>query len=105
MWLSIVPHIPKSSRYTLGQRIENKFLDLLEQSYLAYFSSSDKKESEISKSIFSLDIIKFLVSISWEGKILPNKKYEEISIKLDEIGKMMWGWKRSLDKKNPSQNW
>ena len=38
IWVNIIPHIAKGARYTIGQRIENKFLDLLELSYTAYFT-------------------------------------------------------------------
>ena len=104
LWMSIVPHIPKTARYTIGSRIENKFLDLLELSYTSYFSEKDKKVERLSKCIFASDILKFLISTAWEGKFISNKQYENIALKLDEIGKMLWGWKKSLDqdKKNPA---
>ncbi len=91
----------RNSRYTIGARIENKFLDLLELSYLAYFSAKDKKAEKISDCVLLLDTLKFLVSVAWEAKIIPNKKYEEIAIKLDEVGKMFGGWKKNLE--NPEK--
>ena len=33
----------------------------------------------------------------WEAKLISHKQYENIAIRLDEIGKMFWGWKKSLD--------
>lgn len=104
-WMSIVPHIPKTARYTLGARIENKFLDLLELAYTSYFSEKDKKAEKISDCIFASDILKFLISTTWEAKFISHKHYGDIAIKLDEIGKMLWGWRKSLDspqKKNPA---
>ncbi len=94
--MNIVPHIPKGSRYTIGSRIENKFLDLLEFSYTAYFTEKDTKSKRISECIFVLDIIKFLISVAWEGKLVSNKHYEEVALKLDEVGKMLGGWRKSL---------
>lgn len=88
----------------MGARIENKFLDLLELSYIAYFIQREEKSQKISECIFTLDILKFLLTIAWEGKFLSHKQYEELAVKLDEIGKMFWGWKKSMDiphKKNP----
>lgn len=95
--MSIVPHIPKTARFTLGVRIEDKFLDLLELSYTSYFSEKDKKAEKLSECIFTIDILKFLVSTAWEGKFISNKQYENTTTKMDEIGKMFWGWKKSLD--------
>ncbi len=103
--MNIVLHIPKGSRYTIGARIENHFLDLLEFAYTAYFTEKGKKVEKISDCILCLDVLKFLISVAWEGKLVSNKQYEEISLKLDEIGKMLGGWRKSLgnlQKKNPA---
>jgi len=89
--------MPKGSRYTIGNRIENKFLDLLELSYTAYFSKRANKSEKITDCIFVSDTLKFLISVAWEGKLISNNQYEEIALKLDEAGKMFGGWKKSLE--------
>jgi hypothetical protein len=96
LWVNIVPHIPKGSRYTIGSRIENKFLDLLEQTYIAYFSHKNERSNKVSQCILTLDTLKFLVSVAWEGKLISNQHFEDIALKLDEVGKMFGGWKKSL---------
>jgi hypothetical protein len=98
LWLIVVPHMPKRSKYTIGQRIENKLLDLLELSYLAYFTTKEKRLKKVGECILVLDTLKFLVSIAWEGKLISNSQYERIAISLDELGKMFGGWKKSLEK-------
>lgn len=100
LWVNIVSHIPKSSRYTIGARIENKFLDLLELSYTAYYSKKENKEEKISDCIFILDKLKFLITVAWEAKFISNKHFEEITLKLEEIGRMLGGWKNKLNSKN-----
>lgn len=103
VWMSIVPHIAKGARYTIGSRIENKFLNLLDLAYIAYFTEKEKKTAKISECILVLDTLKFLVSVAWEGKLISNKQYEDIAVKLEESGKMLGGWKNSLtnpEKKN-----
>lgn len=95
--MSIVSHIPKSSRFTIGTRIENKFLDLLELSYTTYFIEKDKKAEKVSDCILTVDILKFLISTAWEGKLVSHKHYGDIALKLDEVGKMFWGWKKSIN--------
>ena len=101
IWMNIVPHIPKGARYTVGERIENKFLDILELSYTAYFTPKDKKMEKITECVLVLDTLKFLISVSWEAKLISHKQYGEIAIKLDELGKMFGGWKKSLE--NPEK--
>jgi len=101
--MNIVPHIPKGGRHTIGARIENKFLDLLELSYLAYYTEREKKAEKILQCILILDTLKFFIQVTWEGKLISNKQYEDVAVKLEEIGKMLGGWKKSLgnpEKKN-----
>lgn len=101
IWLKIIPHMARSSRYTLGTRIENKFLDLLELSYVAYFTEKDKKIEIITECILVLDTLKYLISIAWEARVISNKHYEEVSLKLNEAGKMFGGWMNYANKKLP----
>jgi hypothetical protein len=106
IWVNIVPHISKGARYTIGARIENKFLDLLELAYITYFTEKERKTQKISECIFVLDTLKFLISVAWEGKLVTNRQCEDVARKLEEVGKMFGGWKKNLDnpeKKNRNQ--
>ncbi|MBI4092071.1 MAG: four helix bundle protein [Candidatus Levybacteria bacterium] len=89
--------MPRGARFTIGTRIENKFLDLLELTYISYFTEKDKKSEKLSECILTLDTLKFLISVAWEGKVISNRHCEEISIKLEEVGKMFGGWKKNLN--------
>jgi len=99
--MNLVPHIAKGARYTLGARIENKFLDLLELSYIAYFTGKEQKAEKIAECILIADTLKFLLSVAWEGKLISNKQCEDMALKLEEIGKMLGGWRKSLE--NPEK--
>lgn len=99
--MSIVPHIARGARYTIGSRIENTFLDLLEQTYTAYFSVKEKKAERIAVCVFTLDILKFLISVAWEGHLISHGQCEQLAVKLEEAGKMFGGWCRSLE--NPTK--
>lgn len=105
--MNIVPHIPKSARYTIGTRIENKFLDLLEFTYVAYFTEKERKSEKLSECILVLDTLKFFLTVAWEAKLISNNKFEDIVRKLEEIGRMLGGWKKNLDplkKPQPSKS-
>jgi hypothetical protein len=95
--MNIAPHIPKGARYTIGARIENKLLDLLELGYVTYFAKKENKVEKIAECIFLLDKLKFIVSVAWKAELLSNKQYEEIALKLEEVGRMLWGWKNRLE--------
>ena len=105
--MNIAPHIVKGARYTIGARIENKFLDLLELSYDAYFTAKEKKVEKIGTCIFMTNTLKFLIATAWEGKLISEKQCGDVAIKLEEIGKMLGGWRNSLgnpEKKNRDLN-
>jgi hypothetical protein len=95
--MNVVPHMPRGARFTIGNRIENKLLDLLELTYISYFTEKDKKSAKLSECILTLDTLKFLIAVAWEGKVISNRHCEEISIKLEEVGRMFGGWKKKLN--------
>lgn len=99
--MNIIPHIPKGARYTIGARIENKLLDLLELGYIAYFTKKENKIEKVSECIFILDTIKFIIPIILDAKFISRRQFEEIALKLEEIGRMLGGWKNKLE--NPEK--
>jgi len=96
LWHDFLPDFPKDSKYTLGSKIDSSFLEVVEGIISA--SNSDKAEKQIFLRIAStkLDLLKFFLQISWEIKCLENKKYILLSEKLNEIGRMLGGWIKSL---------
>ncbi|PJE69494.1 MAG: hypothetical protein COU98_01780 [Candidatus Staskawiczbacteria bacterium CG10_big_fil_rev_8_21_14_0_10_38_10] len=96
LWHEYLPNFAKDSRYTLGSKVDSLFLGVIEEIIKA--SSSDKTEKLIFLKIASvkLDLLKFFLQISWEIKSLGNKKYILLSEKINEIGKMLGGWIKSL---------
>ncbi len=85
----------KDRRYTFGARVEERFLDLLEHAYAAYFNSENGKIEKITYCITLLDGIKWLIQIGWEAKSFSDGQYAVIGSKLEEIGKMLGGWKKN----------
>ncbi len=93
--------MPKKSRYTLGDRIDLVFIQLVELLWAASYQSKDEKSATITMAIRKLDGLKFLLRITWEIKALDNGKYAALSEPLFEIGKMLGGWKKGLETKTP----
>ena len=104
--MEFVQHLPKNQRYTIGARIDNRLLDLLELTHTAYLinqANMAEKISAVNACIFELDKIKFLTQIAWESKLLGQIQFAELGSKLDEIGRMLGGWRNKLlnpEKKN-----
>jgi len=95
----ITIHIPKIHRGTIVSRISNIFLDIIETSYHAYYTSGTLKLEKIIYAMMKLDSMKFLITIAWENKLIQNKQYEEVAGELNEIGKMLGGWKKGIESK------
>ena len=99
LWYNYRDTFPKKSRYTLGDKIDRLFLDILELLNLATYQKIDSKILTLSRTILKLDALKFFLMISWEVRLLDNQKYIILSEHLQELGKMIGGWKRGLETK------
>jgi len=95
-WHEFLPHFSKDSRYTLGAKIDNTFLETIENIIKAGHSDKLEKQIFLKRGSVKLDLLKFFLQLSWETKSLDDKKYIKLSEKLNEIGKMLGGWIKSL---------
>jgi hypothetical protein len=95
-WHEFLPLFPKTSRYTIGQKIDSLLLETIEQIIKAGYADKVEKIIYLKRASFKLDLLKFFLQISWEIKSLDNKKYIILSEKTDEIGKMLGGWIKSI---------
>jgi len=100
-WLVLHRNFPRTERYNLGRRIDLVFLEVLELSFTASYLPPEQKIIFLSKAISRLDILKFFLQLAWENKLIPLKKYSGLSQNLHEIGRMLGGWKKGLQKKTP----
>src|SRR3990167_11069242 len=103
LWHEILDHISKKSRYTLGTKIDLLFIETLELLFIASYLSKQEKLPYLKKSAIKLDLLKFFLQISWETKALDTKKYIALSEPLNEIGKMLGGWIRNVEKETLPQ--
>lgn len=99
LWHSYRSSIPKQSRFTLGAKIDTLFIDTLELFYIASYLGKEEKLIALQKTNTKLDVLKFFLQISWELSVFDTKKYAELSQSLEEIGRMLGGWKRGLESK------
>lgn len=86
------PHFPKKDRYTIGQRIENSMLEVIEGIVTASQLSKSEKLPILQKTSIKLDLLKVIIRLCKDLKILDNKKYLLLESYLQEIGKMLGGW-------------
>jgi len=83
----------------LGGKIEDYFLGLLENIFVSIYLPPETKISRLIIAISKLDGIKFFLQIAWENKCLKDDRYSALSLQLEEIGRMLGGWKKGLEKR------
>lgn len=96
LWHSYVKNLPKTSHYSLGGKIEGLFTDLIESTYTAGYLPKLEKLPFIGKSINKLNLLNFFLQIAWELKAIDNNKYQNISLQLNEIGRILGGWRNKI---------
>ena len=99
LWLPIHRDFPRVERLGIGQKIEQSFLDVLELTFASIYLVSEQKILMLSRTIAKLDNLKFFMQLGWESKLIPMEKYTTISKELDEIGRMLGGWRKGLQEK------
>lgn len=98
-WYGYRDSMPKKSKYTLGDKIDSRFIGVLELLYTASYQSVSEKLPTIQRALSGVDTLKFLLRIAWELRVLDNKKYQHISEGLQEVGKQIGGWRKGLQTK------
>ena len=94
---------PKVERLGIGQKIEQSFLDVLEFTFASVYLVAESKILMLSKTIAKLDNLKFFIQLAWESKLMSTDKYSVISGNLEEIGRMLGGWRKGLQQKTPAK--
>jgi len=94
LWHGFSLQLPRLVRYNLGIKIDNLFTETLEIILMAKYTTKENKLSFINQAAIKLDSLKFFLKILWQTKSLDNKKYLQLSEALDEIGKIIGGWKK-----------
>lgn len=96
LWHNLLSHIPRLTRYSLGEKINLLFIELAELIFTAGFATKENKALIIGRASLKLDLLKFFMQIAWELKAIDNRKFAELAEPLVEIGKMLGGWQRQL---------
>jgi hypothetical protein len=72
---------------------------VLELTFASIYLASEQKILMLSRTIAKLDNLKFFMQLAWESKLIPTDKYATLSKSLEEIGKMLGGWRKGLQEK------
>ncbi len=91
LWLHpVINKFPKSQRFVLGQRIENKTLNLLHSMIVA--NAERDKSTTLKQASVELDELRILIRLSKDLHFVNIKQYGVAAEKMNEIGKLLSGW-------------
>lgn len=86
---------PRSVRFTLANRIDDLALDVAEDLVEARYEPRARAAS-LKRANLRLDKLRVLLRLAHDLQHLPHGAYEYASRRLDEAGRMLGGWARSL---------
>lgn len=102
LWHEYHSKLPKIHQYTIGEKVDTLFVEVMEMVSAAAFLPKAEKLPYLRTAIRKFDAIKLLLLVLWESKSLDTKKYAALSTYTDEIGKMLGGWNGQLIKNSPA---
>jgi len=83
---------PKPDRYTLGQKLENNILEILDEIYFLNQLSDNFKESHLLSVSAKTEVLKLLFRLTADSKLIELNQYIQAESLLQECGKMINGW-------------
>lgn len=95
-------NVPKADRYGLWQRAENNCLELLELVLAASGSAKAAKLPRLRAASVKLNSLRIFIRLAKETRAIDLRKYAALQALVDEIGRMLGGWLRSV-KPDPPQ--
>lgn len=89
-------NLPKSARFTFGQRLDNFTLDALMLVTRAIYSPRPQKAALLRELNLLLEQLRVLWRLVEERRWISQQQLLFANSRLDEIGRMTGGWLRSL---------
>ena len=88
--------VPKVDRYALWLKCENLLIEVLQGIFLASQLSKIEKLPVLEKTSAKLNFLKLCIRLMKDIKAITPKTYTILEAKLDEIGRMLGGWIKSI---------
>lgn len=95
--LWVIPEIgkvPRSFRFTLGEKMEMKLYEILDGLVEAKYAAG--KRALLARLNVALEQVRFQLRLCMDLKAMGLQKYETGSKMVNEVGKRLGGWIRSL---------
>jgi hypothetical protein len=88
--------IPKMERYSLWSRVETTALQMLEGFVHAGYLPLEQRAQKLTRLAADVDMLRMFIRLTVDIKVLQLKKVVPLQERLDEIGRMLGGWIKSV---------
>ena len=88
--------IPQRHRFTLYSRCEDILLDVMQIFYEAGYMKGTARLELLNKASVKLNMVRVFVRLLKDTRCIDEKKYLVLQTNIDEIGRMLGGWIRSI---------
>jgi len=96
IWLiPLLDHFPRNRRFTLGERLESGLLEILELLVAAAYARN--KRELLARANLRIAVVRHLWRMAHELKTIPTKRYAHGATLLEDLGKQIGGWLKSMD--------
>lgn len=91
LWLvPTVDKLPRSQKFTLGDRLQNSALSVLDA--LVEASDTHQPAVQLRKANLGLERLRYLVRLTLDLRLLDPRRYEFATSAIDEVGHLLEGW-------------
>jgi hypothetical protein len=88
--------VPKHDRHTIYEKAERVLLTTIEYIYQAGYSKQASKSAFLEKASANLNLLRLFIRLMKDTQTLDLKKYTILQEHIDETGRMLGGWLRSV---------
>ena len=95
--------LPKSQRFTFGERVDSLTLDCLELALEAIYAAPDKKAAPLRRVNLNLEKLRVFWRLICDRRWISQQQLLFVSQKLDEIGRMIGGWLKQVEQRTSAK--
>jgi hypothetical protein len=88
--------LPRSQRFTFGERVDRLTLDCLELTIEAIYAPPSHKAAPLRRANLNLEKLRVFWRLIHERRWISAQQLLFVAQRLDEIGRMIGGWIKSL---------
>jgi hypothetical protein len=96
--LDLAGRFPRSVRPTLGQRLIDRALDVVEGVVALRYSR--ERDELFQRANLSLEQVRVLSRVAFERRLVSTRQFERLADQVDGVGRQLGGWRRSLEKES-----